>query len=126
MSTGCPDRYGVGLTEEEISESTTVVTSSSKVACWESKILMLSFVLFILIFRPKKICGDCEYSTFSNLLSFFWNVLSTSGDSEKNIKSSTYKPKYKGGLFFSIVPVNKHSEFAQVLSPRDRKTAFAF
>ena len=36
LSTEYPDRYGVGLTEEEISENIAVVTSSSEVACSES------------------------------------------------------------------------------------------
>ena len=110
----------------DISVNPAAWVNSSVVACCDKKILMSLSSFYVLIFRPNKICGGDDNSTCKKIFNLSSNIFSTSGELDKHIKSSTYKPKQRGGLFGIMVPVNKHGEFGMDLRPIDLNADFAF
>ena len=103
----------------DISVNLATWINSSEVACYDKKILVSLSFLHVLIFRPRKFCGEDENSTCKTSFQL-------PATSKKYIKSSMYKPKQRGGLFGIMVPLNKHGKFGMDLSLIDLNADFAF
>lgn len=76
----------------------------------EKMLRLLSYFMH-LTFDSRTYCGGLVNSTFRSRLRAASKIFSTFGSVEKQLKSSTYIPKYSGAEPGIMVPKYKHGVF---------------